>query len=560
MKLSVRVRLTIVVAATMGLLAAGAAILAPSIVEDALVDDILVAEAEAQPLVFEDSLLAVGDFTFDEIFVGFGAGPLVDRLATSGDELEELIDLGGEDTLMVALGGKKFVKIDASGARDYFEADVTTIGQPVLTVFELVDLQLFADDLFGGLGPALDDLLAGGFLDDGQPGDASGDFSIEVLGDLFGEDVFAELEQLDLDGFDLDQVFGEDVFGDDVLGEVLADPSSGAPAGLLPSLFPETEMASGVRTVDGVDYIVFGDVSSVSNTVDRVGDVLWLAVPIVTLVAGLLAWVLASRALRPVRSITAQAATISGGTLDARVPVPGTGDEVADLATTVNEMLDRLERDDRRRRRFVSDASHELRSPVAVLRSEAEVALREPDGTDVEELAGAVAAESSRMATIIDDLLALARHDEGLPPPTTPIDLDDVVLSEAQRARRVPVDVSQVSAGRVPGRVDELTRLVGHLLDNAARHAESQVRVSLRTTGPAVVLVVDDDGPGVPLDQRAAIFDRFTRLDEARTRDEGGAGLGLAVVASIVERSGGRVDVGDSELGGAKFTLTWPPA
>ncbi len=481
MKLSVRARLTIVVGVMVGVLAAAAAVIAPSVVEDVLVDDILDAQAEEQQFLFQDSFFGeLGDFGDFGVDVGaFLADPLIAELVVAGD-VDELIELTGEDELIVALGAKSFVAIGRDGTAKAFEADIATIDQPVLSVFEALKLEPFGDEFFG-----------------------------------LGEEVFA--------------------------GE-----------------FPEAELVTGVRSVDGVDYIVFGDVASVEQTVDTVSDVLWLAVPILTVLAALLAWLLASRALRPVRSITDQAATISGGTLDARVPVPSTGDEVADLAATVNEMLDRLETDDRRRRQFVSDASHELRSPVAVMKSEAEVALRDPESTGVEELAGAVVAESGRMATIIDDLLALARHDEGLPPPTGAVDLDDIVLAEAQRSRRVPVDAGRVSAGRVPGRVDELTRMVGHLLDNAARHATSQVRVSLQTTNHAVSLVVDDDGPGVPLDQRAVIFERFARLDEARTRDEGGAGLGLAVVTSIAERSGGTVVVGDSDLGGARFTLTWP--
>jgi len=271
-------------------------------------------------------------------------------------------------------------------------------------------------------------------------------------------------------------------------------------------------------------------------------------------------WFLAGRALRPVRAITAQAATITGGTLSERVPVPASGDEIATLAHTVNGMLDRLERDDVRRRQFVSDASHELRTPVAVLKSEAEVALRSPELTDVETLASGVVEESTRMAAIIDDLLSLARRDEGVAAPTTEIDLDDIVLAEAGRLRRVPVDVSAVSAGRVLGRLDEFARVVAHLLDNAARHAETTVAVGLVTAAGQVRLVVVDDGPGVPPADREIIFERFVRLDEARSRDAGGAGLGLAVVAGVVERSNGSVGVETSPSGGARFVVTLPAA
>jgi signal transduction histidine kinase len=164
------------------------------------------------------------------------------------------------------------------------------------------------------------------------------------------------------------------------------------------------------------------------------------------------------------------------------------------------------------------------------------------------------------MSALVDDLLSLARHDEALAPPGGPVDLDDIVLTEARRPRRVTVDIGGVSAGQVRGRVDELTRVVAHLLDNAARHAASKVAVSLESLGDHVVLSVDDDGPGVPSEHRDRVFERFVRLDEARERDRGGAGLGLAVVASVVSAGGGDVTVTDSELGGARFTIVFPAA
>ena len=300
---------------------------------------------------------------------------------------------------------------------------------------------------------------------------------------------------------------------------------------------------AGVVEIDGVHILVAADAAAVDRSVERVQLGLWLGLPLLTgFVAGL-AWLLTSRALRPVAAITGRAATISGGSLDARVPVPDSHDEISTLAITVNEMLDRLEADDRSRRRFISDASHELRSPVAVMRNDAEVALEHPETTDVRRLASVMAGESSRLSTIIDDLLALARHDEGVAPPFDEVDLDDIVLTEAARTRRVPVDATQVSAGRVLGRHEELTRMVSHLIDNAARHATNSVKVSLRTSPRVVELTVEDDGPGVDAVDRDRIFERFARLDDARTRDEGGAGLGLAIVRSIAERSGGSVAV-----------------
>lgn len=227
-------------------------------------------------------------------------------------------------------------------------------------------------------------------------------------------------------------------------------------------------------------------------------------------------------------------------------------------------MLDRVQREDGRRRQFVADASHELRSPIAAIRTQAEAALATVDGVDADELASGVLAEAERMGTLVDDLLSLARHDEKLAPPGVVLDLDDIVLTDARRPRRVPVDVSAVSAGQVRGRPDELARVVTHLLDNAARHADRRVAISLDTVGSdgrrSVRLLVDDDGPGIPADQRQHVFERFVRLDEARQRDGGGAGLGLSVVASVVNAGGGRVTADDSDLGGARFEVVLPSA
>jgi len=273
-------------------------------------------------------------------------------------------------------------------------------------------------------------------------------------------------------------------------------------------------------------------------------------------------WFMTGLALRPVAAITARVEEISSTTLHERVPEPAAGDEVAHLARTMNAMLERLESSASRQRQFVSDASHELRSPVATIRTELEVALLHPQHIDWADVAQNVLLEDARLERIVADLLVLARLDEepALDRARAPeVDLDEVVRVEAARARRLPVDVHQVGPAKVAGRTEELSRLVGHLLDNAARHGVHAVSIGVvGVPGAPTLLTVDDDGPGVPADQRTTVFERFGRLQEGRSRDQGGAGLGLAVVKRIAERHGGSVQVTDSPMGGARFIVDLP--
>jgi len=163
-------------------------------------------------------------------------------------------------------------------------------------------------------------------------------------------------------------------------------------------------------------------------------------------------------------------------------------------------------------------------------------------------------------AAAADHLLVLARGDEASGPGAVAVDVDEVVLAEAARRRRLPVDASAVSAGRVWGSAEQIARVVAHLLDNAARHADSRVWVGLRTEEAEVVLWVDDDGTGIDEADRARVFERFVRLDEARTRDAGGAGIGLAVVAETLQAASGTVEIETAPSGGARFVVRWPLA
>ena len=291
----------------------------------------------------------------------------------------------------------------------------------------------------------------------------------------------------------------------------------------------------------------------------------WLlatSIPILIALVGLGAWLLTGRALAPVTRIRAEVENIEAAQLDRRLQVPDTGDEVAQLASTMNHMLDRLDAAARTQRRFVADASHELRSPLAVIRQHAEVASRHPDAVSVDELAGIVLSEGERLQGLVDALLLLARLEEGAPRMHQVVDLDDLALDEVHRTRAgdVAVDGSGIEPARIHGDARLLGQLLRNLVDNAVRHARSRVAVALSKRDGQVELVVDDDGHGIAPKHRTDVFQRFVRLDDARARDAGGAGLGLSIVREIVEAHGGSVVVGDSPAGGARFLVTLPVA
>jgi len=318
-------------------------------------------------------------------------------------------------------------------------------------------------------------------------------------------------------------------------------------------------------TAGNITLVAQQSIAEVDRTVDSVTHALWIAVPALIALVGIAMWYFTGRALRPVEAIRLEAEEITGTTMHRRVPEPDTDDEVGRLARTMNAMLLRLETSSQKQRQFVSDASHELRTPLASIRANLEVALRNSDSTDWPQVAARVLAEDERMEDTVAEMLELARLDESkgpLPIDTLPeVDLDEVIADLVITTRRVPVDTTRVSAGRVHGREDQLSRAIRNLVDNAARHAMAKVAVTLTTddTG-AVDLFVDDDGTGIAPEDRARVFERFTRLDEGRARDAGGLGLGLALVKGIVESHQGTVTIDDSPLGGARFAVRLPAA
>jgi len=281
-----------------------------------------------------------------------------------------------------------------------------------------------------------------------------------------------------------------------------------------------------------------------------------LGLPVILLVVGLTVWALTGQALRPVEAIRSEAEAISGTSLGRRVPEPGTSDEIGRLAETMNRMLDRLEASARSQRQFVSDASHELKSPIATIRTILDVVRRE-QSPDSYAFVEDVAAENDRLEHLVQNLLLLARFDEGvLQTRPADVDLDDIVLSESAviaRVATVRVDVSEVRPVRLRGDVDGLRSLVRNLVENAVRYAASTVWVVLDGRDDHAILTVSDDGPGIAPEDRERVFDRFVRLDESRDRARGGTGLGLAVARAIARSTGGEVKIVEPAHGGATF-------
>ena len=285
---------------------------------------------------------------------------------------------------------------------------------------------------------------------------------------------------------------------------------------------------------------------------------LWIAVPLASLLTAAVAGLAIGRALRPVSEITDLAATIGRADTLTRVPVPDTDDEIHHLARTINEMLDRIADGRLAQQRFTSDAAHELRTPLMALQGEVELAMRHGVGDDPG-LLPRIEALSRRLQTRVDDLVLLSTLDEQPPLDRQLVDLLELVTEEVDSLGSSSVTTEVVGEPAV-AMVDRrlMEHAVRNLVANARRHASTRVRVSVTAAGDRALITLDDDGVGVASADRAQIFQRFGRLDEARTHDAGGAGLGLAIVASVARVHGGEVTVGDSELGGASFRLAVP--
>ncbi len=284
-----------------------------------------------------------------------------------------------------------------------------------------------------------------------------------------------------------------------------------------------------------------------------VGVSLLLVVPLLTLALAGVVWLVVGRVLAPVEALRGAAAQVARRGGPGSLPVPRGTDELGALARTLNEMLDRLECSAARQRAFVADAAHELRSPIAGLRTAVDVARAHPDAYSSAELAAALEPEVLRMQALVDDLLLLARVGTA-PSARGPLDLADLAADAVAAAR--PGGVVPVAAGTGAGWGDRtaLTRVVRNLVDNAVRHAREAVTVTV-TDG---VVTVDDDGTGIPAADRERVFERFVRLEAAREREAGGSGLGLAIAREIARENGGDVVLGDAPAGGLRATVTVP--
>ena len=326
-------------------------------------------------------------------------------------------------------------------------------------------------------------------------------------------------------------------------------------------------LTSQVELPDGAEATirVGQPLAPVNTALEGLSDIFWI-VGIVTLLLGALAgWLLASSATRPMRRMAAVAEGVDAGELSTRMPVEGTRDEVRRLAESFNGMLDRLEGAFERQRAFVADASHDLRTPLTVVRGQIEVLARnpDPDPEEVRRVAGLVSQATARMEAMVEDLLLLARSES-----SESLRLEEEELGPLLAGEVDGMDFDddrQITVGKVTGRTvridrDQISRAVSNLISNAVHHTSrgGVIEVSAVDLGHSVSIIVDDNGPGVSEADRARIFDRFARLDQARTSTDGGSGLGLAIVKAIAEAHGGGVRCVASPLGGARFVIDLP--
>ena len=302
-----------------------------------------------------------------------------------------------------------------------------------------------------------------------------------------------------------------------------------------------------------VTVVVITSLAEMERSMHLVNGLLLVSVPLLVALSGTVVWLVAGRSLRPVEMMRSEVADITAHDLARRVSVPQIDDEVGRLGVTLNDLLDRVEAASVRQRRFAADASHELRTPIANIRVELEVAVAHPEHADWPAVAATVLHEDERMERLVSSLLAAARADSGqLPQNVQFIEMATLVrdvTADVRRSDARVVLVEPLAATTVHGDRDQLERVVANLVDNARRHASSLVRIALCSDVGWAELSVADDGPGIPVSERTRVFERFVRLDPSRAGAGGGAGLGLAIVRDLVTAHQGSVAVADNAPG-----------
>lgn len=300
---------------------------------------------------------------------------------------------------------------------------------------------------------------------------------------------------------------------------------------------------------DPQTVVVARSLADVVRSVRLLRTTLLVIFPLLMAALAAVAWRVVGAALRPVELLRLGADEITVRGTPGALPVPAGRDEVHRLAVTLNTMLDRLEAGRERQRTFVADAAHELRSPLANMRAQLEVARHLGDRAEWPAVADDVLVDIDRLSRLVDDLLLLARVDAGaVPRPDVAVDLSDLVREAAQRFPSVQTELPDAPLWTYAD-PDALRRVVANVLDNAVRHARHRVVLAAAAGSPYHRFSVTDDGPGIPAADRDRVFERFTRLDDGRARDAGGAGLGLAIVRELVRRLGGTVSLGDAGPG-----------
>jgi signal transduction histidine kinase len=321
--------------------------------------------------------------------------------------------------------------------------------------------------------------------------------------------------------------------------------------------------AQGVELHDeGYVVIVAAPLEVQTDTLRTVGLLLLGATPLLVALVATAVWLLVGQSLQTVERIRRQVAEIDGRRLHERVEVPATGDEIAALAATMNEMLHRLEHSDNSHRAFFSDASHELRSPLSTLVTTAEVASLDSTGKTWLDMQQTVLDESNRMRSLVEDLLTLAKVDaDQLQLDVEDVDLEEVLTAEVRRLRKVSDHriTADLRPARVRGDERRLTQVFRNILDNAARHAESAIIIRMELRPDEVVASVDNDGEIISPQDRDRVFERFARLDASRSTDGGGSGLGLAISREIMSAHHGTVVATESD-GLCRFRVVLPTA